>query len=140
MTIGQAVERADALKPNHYTDADKRAWLSALDGRIFEELVKTHDTDNGEGSAGDGPSAGGGPSAGDGPSAGGFAPYGADAPEDTVLLAPPPYDEVYTAWLLARVDLYNAELERYNNSAMLFNVLYADLAAWYNRTHTPKGN
>lgn len=42
MTINEAISAADALKPNQYDAAQKRAWLSELDGRIHRELILTH--------------------------------------------------------------------------------------------------
>ena len=42
MTIAQAIETVNTLKPNQYSDSQKVAWLSQLDGKIFAELISTH--------------------------------------------------------------------------------------------------
>ena len=49
MTIMDAIERVDTLKPNQYTEEQKVRWLERLDGQLFLELVCTH-----EGAAGTG--------------------------------------------------------------------------------------
>lgn len=43
MTITEAIERVDTLKPNQYTDEQKVRWLERLDGQLFLELVCTHE-------------------------------------------------------------------------------------------------
>jgi hypothetical protein len=41
---------------------------------------------------------------------------------------------VYVNYLLSRVAQADAEAERYNLYASLFNSAYGEYAAWYNRT------
>ena len=43
MTIQEAINKIDTLKPNSYSNADKIAWLSNLDGIIKEEIIDTHE-------------------------------------------------------------------------------------------------
>ena len=73
MTIHEAIVRLDALKHNTYSDAEKRRWLSQLDGIICNMVLDTHEGGPGEP----------------------FAPFTPDTPMATVLSAPEPYDEVY---------------------------------------------
>ena len=42
MTIIEAINRIDNLKPNSYTQQDKVQWLSILDGIIKTEIIDTH--------------------------------------------------------------------------------------------------
>ena len=39
MTAGQAVDRADGLRPNSYARSLKLGWLQRLDGQIRAELL-----------------------------------------------------------------------------------------------------
>ena len=71
MTIIEAINRIDALKPNGYGQAEKIKWLSDLDRTVKAEIIDTHE--------------GGGEA---------FAGYGSDTPLDTVLLIPALYDDV----------------------------------------------
>ena len=116
MTIIEAINKIDSLKPNAYTQTDKIRWLSLLDGRVKEEVIDTHEgaeniTFNG---------------------------YN-DEELETELLIPYPYDEVYTLWLEAHIDYANNEYGRYNNSIAMFNATYSEFERWYNRNHMPIG-
>lgn len=117
MTIIQAIQKTDALKPNSFAEQDKVAWLSQLDGVIKNEIVDAHE--GGELVAFDG--------------------YDADTPMDTELLVKAPYDAIYLHWLESRIDYHNGEYGRYNNSVTAYNDAYAAYERHYNRTHMPKG-
>ena len=93
MTIIEAINHIDSLKPNSYTQADKIIWLSNLDGIIKNEIIDTHE--GSENVTFDG--------------------YNAETALDTVLLVPAPYDDVYIKWLEAQIDYANGETNRYNN-------------------------
>ena len=117
MTVIQAITRADGLKSNDFEQIEKIGWLSELDHKIYEEIIKTHEGDGGVF----------------------FVPYGAETNADTtVLLAADAYAELYVMWLIAKIDLHNAEIGRYNNDILEFNALYQAYERWYNRTHAPK--
>ena len=116
MTIIEAINRIDSLKPNNYTQEDKLFWLSNLDGIIKTEIIDTH-----EGSENVT-----------------FNGYDVDTALDTVLLVPVPYDDIYLKWLEAQIDYTNGETQRYENSMIAFNNAYETFQRFYNRTHMPK--
>ena len=115
MTIHEAVEMVDRLKPNQYDQEQKVKWLSKLDGMIFREVISTHaDSPIEE-----------------------FKGYDNAFP-DTEMLVPYPYDEdVYNYFLQMQIDKENGEMAKYNQSATLFNNAYKTFCDWYNRTHLP---
>ena len=116
MTIHEAITKVDQLKPNQYTPAQKIAWLSLLDGKIFRELIANHD---------------GGISAFDG--------YPEDADQETQLLVPDPWaSEIYNYWLQSMIDRENGEINKYNVTSALYNGAYLDFSGWYGRNHMPK--
>ena len=115
MTIREAMEIADRLKPNAYEKEDKLRWLSELDGAVYTEILKNH-----------------------WPVPEAFSGYPEHTDLETVLLIPYPFEEIYRWYLEMKMDDANAELERYNNSAAKYNTYYQAFAAWYNRTHMPK--
>ena len=117
MTLMEAMHRADALKPNSYSNAEKIKWLSILDGLVKTKIIDTHE--GGEDVV--------------------FNGYEENADLTTVLLVPPPFDDIYVHWLSMQIDLTNGEYARYNNSAAVFNTAYNDYALHYNRTHMPLG-
>ncbi len=117
MTIIEAINKVDALKPNSYTQSDKIAWLATLDGLIKKHIIDTHE--GGESVVFDG--------------------YDENTPLDTELLAESPYDAVYLTWLEAKIDYANGEFNKYNNSAVAYNTDYSAYERYYNRTHMPIG-
>ena len=120
MTIREAITDADNLKPNMYQDQDKIRWLSRLDGRVQQEVLDTHEYNEGE----------------EPPEFDGYTP---DTPGDTELLVPAPYDEMYVRWLEAQVDYANREFDAFNNSNAMCESVYASFRNAYNRSHMPKG-
>ena len=117
MKIIDAISRIDSLKHNTYTQADKVAWLSTLDGMVKVEIIDTHE--GGEDVT--------------------FNGYNASTVLNKKLLIPEPYAEVYLRWLEAQIDYYNGEYEKYNNSMDMFNTAYNGFKNYYNRTHMPLG-
>lgn len=117
MTIHEAIVRLDMLKHNTFTDAEKIAWLSELDGRIRCDVLDQHE---------------GGPETP-------FAGYDTMTPRDTKLLVPFPDDGFYVPYLQAMVDYHNGEIEKYNNSNAIFSAHYSVFRHRYTRTHMPLG-
>ena len=117
MTIAEAISNVDKLKPNGYTERQKMSWLSNLDGVIFKEVFLTHENSPIES----------------------FEGYD-NAPMDTELLIPYPYDEdVYNYFLQKNIDKENGEIAKYNQSAVLYNNALLSFLNYYNRNHMPIG-
>ena len=116
MTIIEAIDKINSLKPNSYTQVDKVKWLSALDGIIKKEIIDTHE----------------------GAEDVTFNKYDEDTDVSTELLVPYPYDDVYVKWLEAQIDYANGETAKYNNSMAMYNTAYSAFERYYNRTHMHK--
>lgn len=117
MTIIEAITMIDSIKPNTYTQAQKIAWLSTLDEMIKKEIIDTHE----------------------GGEAVDFSGYGEDTNINDALLVPSPYDEIYIFWLESKIDYWNGERPKYNNSITMFNNAYSTYQEYYNRLHRPLG-
>lgn len=117
MTITEAISRIDIIKPNGYTQDEKVRWLSTMDSYIKTEIIDNYeDADKVT-----------------------FKGYDENTPMDTVLLVPAPYDEIYLFWLESKIDYWNGEMGKYNNSISMYNMVYAEFGKHYNRNHMPKG-
>ena len=115
MTVNEIIAKVDLKEPNSYTAAEKIAWLSNLDGKIFEEVIKTHE--------------------GYDPETDEFEPY-EDGSED--LLVGEPYgEELYTHYVIAMIAAGNAEISRYNQQIAMYNACYSQWWNRFNSTHTP---
>ena len=109
MTVAQAWAEIDALKPNAYTDAQKRRWLSELEGIAADEIFGSGET---------------------------FLPIG-EADGALELAIAEPYCDVYLKYLEAQMDFHNGDFARCNNALGMFNALYAAFAASYRRGTLP---
>lgn len=115
MTIREAIDRADALRPNMISDTEKRLWLAQLDGAVRKQIHHRHENSQEE------------------------PAVGADQEQEdgTRLLVDEPYTSVYLYWLMAQADLALGELQRYNNDMMLYNMALTEYAVDYKREHLP---
>ena len=141
MKAYEAITEANVLSPNLYGYDLKLRWLRDLDGRIRHELMERREApektapwpspfdageEAGELHMSDSETFGSGE---------GAAAEEAFADTEIVLLVPEPWArDVYVNYLLSRVAQADAEAERYNLYASLFNSAYGEYAAWYNRT------
>ena len=116
MTVYEAIENVDKIKPNRFSEEEKIKWLSEIDGLIVRELIDTHE---------------------DPPISGEFKGY-SQMDMNAELIAPFPYDQLYRWYLESQIDLGNMEINKYNNSRTMFNNAYLTFTDHYNRTHMPK--
>lgn len=135
MRIEECINRVDASKPNHYGTDEKVRWLSYLDASIQRDIIDQYEEPEeedkktivviGEGEI---------------PEEEGTGECTGYSPEDLTveLLVPFPHDEMYVAYLKAKIDEANGEAARYNNSAATFNNLLMSFEKDYNKTHMPK--
>lgn len=118
MTINEAIEIVDELKPNSYSNDSKIKWLSTLDSTIKLNILNNYSEN--EGST--------------------FNGYDGETDLDTVLLAPEPFDQMYIFFLQMQIDYYNEDYTRYNNSKAMYENQYNIFENWYNRNRTVKTN
>lgn len=118
MTIQEAVERIDTLKPNKFPLRQKVAWLSDLDGMVWKEIYLLHESMEGEPAAFDG--------------------YDQDTELGTELLVAVPYVDIYQHYMATQMDIANAEMTKYAQDMQLFNNAWTTLGDYWTRTHMPK--
>lgn len=116
MTIKECIDAVDNLKPNQYTLRDKVQWLSFVDETIINDVLKTHEGYDGRYDT--------------------FTGY-TEEDLDVSLIVQSPYDRLYTAFLVMKIDHENGEIARYNNSASLYNAHLMEFKKYYNKTHMP---
>lgn len=116
MTINEVIRAADRLKHNTHNDEEKVAWLTRLDQMLVRTTINTHVREKDME----------------------LPHYDPDIDMDTELLAEAPHDEMYIYWLMAQMDLANADFNQYNADITIFNSLHDAYAADYTRNHIPK--
>ena len=123
MTVGEILAQVDEIKPNTYDENIKIAWLSELEGRIFNDIILTHKHELVEDEEGNmvEPT---------------FTGYD-EASENEEVIAPDTYADLYKNYIYCMIDYSNSETDRYANSLIMFNNSYQQYEGWYNRTHKP---
>lgn len=119
MTIHDAIAEVDSLKPNMFGEKDKIRWLSRLEARIYQEIICTHQRNEGEEEIS-------------------FTGYGEDDGEKELIVGQP-HDELYLHWLEAQIDYHNMEYDSFNNSNAVFDAVFSSFRNAYNQSHMPKG-
>lgn len=116
MKIIEAINKVDELKPNGYSQNEKIAWLSELDGIVYRDVIETHEGEYDE-----------------------FHGYDENTDTNTELLIYEPYTEAYVNWLFAKIDYNNGEYAKHNNSITKFKDSFTGFSSDYNRHNMPKG-
>lgn len=118
MTAAQVISLVDDLSPNYYTGKQKLNWLATLDGKIYQEVILTHE------------------------GAEDVSFDESDYSSSTVdLIVQAPYaEDLYVYYLQSRIAAANSEIDKYNQFAVLHNSAYTEWTNFYNRTHTPLKN
>ena len=132
MTIQQAIDMADTMKPNMMPQDTKVLFLQEIDQLIYKEILLKHahtaeeevlpvyvtpadeeaeDAEEQEEES--------------------------DSGDDRELLVPDPYSMLYLYWLMSKIDLLNQEIDKYNNDRALFESAYETMSDWWTRTRMP---
>ena len=114
MKARDIIERLDLLEPNDFSPEQKLHWLTTLDGKVWREVIRTHEGGNAR-----------------------RGPY-VDGNEE-LLIGEPYGEDIYYYYLQAMIAAENSETQRYNKRMTMFNAAYQGFTNWYNRTHRPLG-
>ena len=116
MTIMEAIQQVDALKPNAYSTRQKILWLSQLESMVQRLVI---DVCSGEGT-------------------GGFSGFSGETDTATVLIMEEPFDMAYLYWLEAQIHYTNEEPDLYNGAMGMFQSVFNAYKYHYRRTNTGK--
>ena len=112
MTIGQIIDKTDAIKPNDFPLETKIRWLAELDGLIALNIMMMSIEDV-------------------------KAFRYTEDDVDVEPLVEFPHDNIYEAYMAAKVDYANGEYNKYANSSAMYNALYQDFLRWFANTYDP---
>lgn len=116
MTIQEALDMTDEMKPNMMTERLKLKYLTEIEQLIHEEIIMQHEHTIAQEQK---------------------PVYSGDTDKNTGLLIPDPYSMLYIYWLMTKIDMQNQEDGRYNVDRAQFENAYDTMADWYTRTHRP---
>lgn len=116
MTIQEALDQLDEMKPNMMSRKLKVKYLTEIEQLIWAEIIMKHEH----------------------PAEIEVKPvYNEETDPGSVLLIPDPYSEVYVYWLMTKVDIQNQEDSRYAVDRAHFENSYDTMSDWYTREHMP---
>lgn len=116
MTIQQVLDHVDEMKPNSMSDKLKIAWLNEIEGLLHQEILMKHEHTEEEA----------------------IAPhYDDNTDRGTELIVPTVYAELYTYWIMSKIDMQNMEIDKYNNDRAMFNSSYETFSDYWTREHMP---
>ena len=103
MRVQEAIEKADRLRPNRFSDMEKIEWLSMLDGQVYDEVISRYEENVDVV----------------------FDGYDEEHMNEDLLI-PDTYAKVYVDYLMAQIDFYNRDMGMYNNQIAVFSNGYQD--------------
>ena len=111
MKLTEVIVRVDDIKPNAFTDATKTAWINECEGLVQTEVMLIAAVD--------------------------VIQYDYETDAQTELLAKPPHDKIYWAYLTALIDFANGEYNKYQNTMQLSNSYFGEYMRWYALHYRP---
>ena len=119
MTLQEALDIVDAMKPNMMKRDLKVKYLTEIEQLIWAEILMKHaHTQEQEEKP----------------------VYNDETDPGTELIVPDPYSMVYTYWLMSKIDIQNQEDARYNIDRAHFENAYDTMSDWWTREHMPIQN
>lgn len=112
MTLNEVIQHVNEIKPNAFPESAKIRWLSQLEGRIASEIFLMAPAELQQ-----------------------FR-YSAED-KDHELLVSPPYDDIYVAFLTAKVDSKNGEFNKLSTAAQAYNRQWDELSAYIGNLYNP---
>ena len=116
MTVQEALDITDEMKPNMMDRNLKLKYLTEIEQLIHDEIVMTHVHSWAEARK---------------------PVYNDETEPGTRLIVPDPYSMVYVHWLMTKIDIQNQEDQRYNNDRALFENAYNTMSDWWTRHRMP---
>ena len=117
MTLQEALDLADELKPNMMLTATKIRFISEVEGKVHKEILMKHVHDA---------------------EAETCPVYDSDTDADeTELLVPAPYDMLYVYYLMSKIDMMNQEEDKEYNNRVRFENAWREFGDYWTREHMP---
>ena len=117
MTLQEALNLADELKPNMMQEATKIRFISEIEGKVHKEILMKHVHDAADEEC---------------------PVYDSETDADnTELLVPAPYDMLYVYYLMSKIDLMNQEEDKEYNNRVRFENAWREFSDYWTREHMP---
>lgn len=111
MTLKEAIEFVDGVKPNAYTQEQKTRWINDCEGMVQTQIMLLAPAQ--------------------------VMKYSWPQDEEAQLLVEFPHDKLYLSYLYALIDFANGEYSKYQNSMQLFNAEFSEFMRWFAGMYRP---
>ena len=117
MTLQEALDLTDQLKPNMMLLATKIRFISEIEGKVHAEIIMKHEHE---------------------PEDETCPTYDTTTSRSsTELLVPAPYDMLYVYYLMSKIDMLNQEEDKEYNDRVRFENAWLEFADYWTREHMP---
>lgn len=117
MTLQEALNLADELKPNMMQEATKIRFISEIEGKVHKEILMKHVHDEADEEC---------------------PVYDSETDADnTELLVTAPYDMLYVYYLMSKIDMMNQEEDKEYNNRVRFENAWREFSDYWTREHMP---
>ena len=120
-TLKSVIDYVDEIKPNAFSNEAKTKWLNECEGLVQTEVLLWASEEIITYQYG----------------YHGLLTYQYDADKDKELLAQPPHDKIYWAYLTAMIDFANGEYNKYQNTMQMFNSFFGEFMRWFALNYRP---
>lgn len=120
MTIDQAIAKIQRLRPNDVDHLVKIGWLESVDQYVYKNVIAVRE---------------GGDKAVKPEYVNQSGGNSTDVSGTTVLLVPPPWDELYVYYMEAQIFYEQREIKKYSSAMTLYNQTMSEYTAHYFRDH-----
>lgn len=110
-TLKSVIDYVDEIKPNAFSNEAKTKWLNECEGLVQTEVLLWASEE--------------------------IITYQYGADKDKELLAQPPHDKIYWAYLTAMIDFANGEYNKYQNTMQMFNSFFGEFMRWFALNYRP---
>lgn len=111
MTIKEAIQIADDMRPNALSDDIKLRWINELEGKVQTDVFLLAPAE--------------------------IISYNLEDDAEKELLVAPPHDKIYYEYLAARIDYANGDYSDYNATIEMFNSFWREFVAWFANSYRP---
>jgi len=111
MTLGEVIEYVGDIKPHAFPETALTRWVNECEGMVAAEVLLFASEE--------------------------VPVYEWPLCRDWELLAQPPHDKIYPAYLTAKIDFANGEYNRYQNTMQMFNAFYGEFMRWFASVYRP---
>lgn len=116
MTLQEALDITDEMKPNMMRRDLKIKYITEIEQLIHEEILMAHEHTPEEEEK---------------------PVYTEETDPGAVLIVPDPYSMVYVYWVMTKIDMQNQEDARYNIDRAHFENQYDAMSDWWTRNKMP---